>query len=151
MMEITPDAILSSVVHLDESTPHCHLLMLPLSNGRMTGSALFGTAPHLAMHLDAFYREVGAKNGIVRKRPEPKLSPVARDYVIRTAQNIFNAISGFTEETIEIILEPHRKNPLRLAEHLNIALPVEVPRKPSKFVEMMTRPALEGRSLGLRA
>jgi hypothetical protein len=143
--------VLSSVVHLDESTPHCHLLMLPLTNGRMTGSALFGTARLLAMHLDAFYREVGAKFSIVRKPPKPKLSSLTRDYVIRTAQNIFNAISGLTEETIEIILEPHRKNPLRLAEHLNIALPVEVPRKPSKFVEMMTRPAPEGRLPRLQA
>jgi hypothetical protein len=71
--------------------------------------------------------------------------------VIRTAQNIFNAISGLTEETIEVILEPYRKNPLRLAQHLNIALPVEVPRKLSKFVGIMTRPAPEGRSLGLQA
>jgi hypothetical protein len=143
--------ILSSVVHLDESTPHCHLLMLPLSNGRMTGSALFGTARLLAMHLDAFYREVGAKYGIIRRPSEPKLSPLTRDYVIRTAQSLLAAISGLTEETIEIILKPHRKNPLRLAEHLKIALPVEVPRKPSKFVEMMTRPAPEGKSLRLQA
>jgi hypothetical protein len=143
--------VLSSTVHLDESTPHCHLLMLPLTKGRMIGSALFGTARHLAMHLEAFYREVGPKYGIVRKPAEPKLSPLTRDYVIRTAQNIFNAISGLTEETIEVILEPHRKNPRRLAEHLNIALPVEVPRKLSKFVEMMTRPAPEGRSPGLQA
>lgn len=142
--------VLSSVVHLDESTPHCHLLMLPLTGGRMTGSALFGTARHLAMHLDAFYREVGAEYGIVRKPPEPKLSPLIREYVIRTAQTLFNAISGLTEETIEIILEPHRKNPRRLAEHLNIALPTEVPRKPSKFIEMMIRPAPENRSLSMQ-
>jgi hypothetical protein len=143
--------VLSSVVHLDESTPHCHVLMLPLTNGRMTGSALFGTARHLAMHLEAFYREVGPRYGIVRQTARPKLSPFTRDYVIRTAQDIFNAVSGLTEETIEVILEPHRKNPLRLAQHLNITLPVEVPRKLSKFVEMMTRPAPEGRSLGLQA
>ena len=135
--------ILSSVVHLDESSPHCHLLMLPLTNGRMIGSALFGTARHLAMHLDAFYREVGAKYGIARKPPEPKLSPITRDYVIHTAQTILNAISGLTEETIAILLEPHRKSPRRVAEHLNIALPVEVPRKPSKFIEIMTKPAPE--------
>jgi hypothetical protein len=65
--------ILSSTVHLDESAPHCHVLMLPLVNERMIGSALFGTARHLTMHLDSFYRGVGAKYGIVRKPPEPKL------------------------------------------------------------------------------
>jgi len=137
--------VLSSVVHLDESTPHCHVLMLPIVNGRMNGSALFGTRLRLAMHLDAFYREVGAKYGIVRKPPELKLSAFARNYVIQKAQMMLNAISGLTEETVEVILAPHRRNPLRLAEHLNIALPVEVYRRQSKFVEMMTRPAPEGR------
>lgn len=143
--------ILSSVVHLDESTPHCHVLMLPLVNGRMNGSALFGTGRHLAIHLDAFYRKVGAKYGIVRTPPEVKLSARTRDYVIRTAQMMLNAISGLTEETIDVILAPHRKNPLRLAEHLKIAFPVEVRRETSKFVEMMTAPTPERRPLALYA
>lgn len=142
--------ILSSTVHLDESAPHCHVLMLPLVNERMIGSALFGTARHLAMHLDSFYRGVGVKYGIVRKPPEPKLSSIARNYVIRTAQVILNSMSGLTDETVKVLLEAHRKNPLRLAEHLNIALPIEVRAAPSKFIEMMTRPAPESRSLGLQ-
>jgi hypothetical protein len=90
-------------------------LSLRLTKGRMTGPALFGTIRHLAMHLEDFYRQVGPKYGIVRKPAEPKLSPLTRDYVIRTAQNIFNAISSLIEQTIEVILEPHRKNSLGLA------------------------------------
>lgn len=133
--------VLSSVVHLDESTPHCHVLLLPLVNGHMNGSALFGTGLRLGMHLNAFYRIVGEKYGFVRKPPEPKLSASVRNYLIQKAQMMLNAISGLTEETVEIILAPHRRNPLRLAEHLKIGLPVEAKRQQSKFVEMMTRPA----------
>jgi len=142
--------ILSSVVHLDESTPHCHVLMLPLVNGRMNGSALFGTALRLAMHLDAFYREVGAKYGIARKPPEPKLGSSARNFIVRTAQVILNSVSGLTEETVELLLEPHRKNPLRLAQHLKIALPTEL-RSPSKFVEIMTSPVSKANTKGFYA
>lgn len=61
--------------------------------------------------------------------PEPKLSPLACDYGVRTAQIILKAHSNLTEKSIEIFLEAHRKDPRRLAEHLNIALPVEIPRK----------------------
>lgn len=34
--------VLSSIVHLDESAPHCHVLLLPLVNGKMNGSDLHG-------------------------------------------------------------------------------------------------------------
>ena len=141
--------VLSSTVHLDESTPHCHVLMLPLVNGRMNGSALFGKALQLAMHLDAFYRVVGAKYGIVRKPAGPKLSSAPRNYLIHTAQTILSSTSGLTDKILEVLLEPHRKNPFPLAEQLNITLPVESRPEPSKFVEMMTRPAPESRSLRL--
>jgi hypothetical protein len=70
-------------------------------------------------------------------------SPLNRNYVIRTAQVILNSMSDLTDETVKVLLEAHRKNPLRLAEHLNIALPIEVRAASSKFVEMMTRPAPE--------
>lgn len=41
--------IISFDVHLDESFPHCHLLLLPLVNGRMNGSKLVGYKTKLAM------------------------------------------------------------------------------------------------------
>ena len=34
--------IISAVVHLDEGAPHMHVVVLPLRNGRMMGSALVG-------------------------------------------------------------------------------------------------------------
>jgi hypothetical protein len=69
---------------------------------------------------------------IVREPPKPTLSALTRNYVIRTAQIILKANSKLSEETIEVLLEAHRKDPRRLAEHLNLVLPVEIPRKPSK-------------------
>jgi hypothetical protein len=69
---------------------------------------------------------------IERESPKPKLSALTRNYVIRTAQIILKANSNLFEATIEVLLEAHRKDPRRLAEHLNLALPVEIPRKPDK-------------------
>jgi hypothetical protein len=69
---------------------------------------------------------------IEHESPKPKLSTLTRNYVIRTAQIILKANSNLSEATIEVLLEAHRKDPRRLAEHLNLALPVEIPRKPNK-------------------
>jgi hypothetical protein len=34
--------VISAIVHNDESAPHCHVLLLPLVDGRMIGSELVG-------------------------------------------------------------------------------------------------------------
>lgn len=58
--------IVSATVHLDETNPHMHVLVLPLRNGRMQGSALVGNWNRIqAMHR-AHEREVLVKHGLQR-------------------------------------------------------------------------------------
>jgi hypothetical protein len=131
--------VLSSIVHLDESEPHCHMLMLPLVNGRMNGSDLFGMGARLSMHLNSYYKDVGAKYGIVRPVKLPKLTLAERDFVITKAKSVLDVMSGLTEETINVLLAAHRKQPHTLMEHFKIVLPPRVAAKTRSFVEMMTR------------
>lgn len=59
---------LSAEVHLDEGAPHCHVLLLPLVDGRMDGSNLIGGKQNLArLHKD-FHTAVASKFGL-RKAP----------------------------------------------------------------------------------
>ena len=47
--------ILSAVIHLDESAPHLHVLLMPLRNGRMQGSKLAGNRQSIhALKRDHF-------------------------------------------------------------------------------------------------
>jgi hypothetical protein len=131
--------VLSSIMHMDESEPHCHLLMLPLVNGRMNGSDLFGKGTHLSMHLNSFYKEVGTKYGIARPVTAPRLTSAAREFVIAQARSVLSIMSGLTEETINVLLDAHRKQPYALMQHFKIALPAKAPTKTRSFVEMMTR------------
>lgn len=131
--------VLSSTVHLDESQPHCHLLMLPLKNGRMNGSDLFGPGARLSKHLNSFYKEVGAKYGIVRPPKMAKLTAAARDFVISQVRSVLTAMSGLTDETIDVLLEAHRKQPHALMKHFKIVPPVTASAKTRSFVETMTR------------
>lgn len=65
-----PENLLSSDVHLDQAQPHCHVLMLPLLQGRMAGSDLYweGGKNHAKQH-DAFFREVASRYGLQRPSP----------------------------------------------------------------------------------
>lgn len=57
--------IISFNVHLDEAFPHCHLLLLPLVNGRMNGSKLIGYKPKIAMMKKALENSVTKKYGVL--------------------------------------------------------------------------------------
>ena len=70
--------ILSAVIHNDEAAPHCHAIMLPLFDGRMTGSALVGNRTRLqAMQAD-FHAKVGQRYGLKRGEPVKRYSGAAR-------------------------------------------------------------------------
>ena len=63
-----PENVLSVDVHRDEAAPHCHVLILPLVNGKMVGSDMVGNRHRLLeMQLD-FHRAVAARYGL-RKAP----------------------------------------------------------------------------------
>lgn len=50
--------IVSAVIHLDEKAPHMHVLVLPLVNGRMQGSAVVGYKENLADLKRSHYERV---------------------------------------------------------------------------------------------
>jgi hypothetical protein len=60
--------VLSAVVHLDEAAPHCHILLLPLRDGRMVGNKLIGGRPQLLAMQTSFHEAVAASYGL-RKSP----------------------------------------------------------------------------------
>lgn len=58
--------IISAVVHLDETTPHMHLNLMPItSDGRLCSKQLFDK-PQLQKLQTDFYEEVGRKYGLQR-------------------------------------------------------------------------------------
>jgi hypothetical protein len=70
--------ILSAVIHQDEAAPHCHVIMLPLFNGRMMGSKKMGYRNHLfAMQAD-FFDKVGQRYGLARQTSAKRYSRAAR-------------------------------------------------------------------------
>ena len=57
--------VVSAVVHLDESTPHLHLNLMPVTNGRLCAKELFDRTALRDLQTD-FYEAVGKKYGLDR-------------------------------------------------------------------------------------
>ena len=57
--------VVSAVVHLDESTPHLHFNLIPVTGGRLCAKELFDRAALRELQTD-FYEVVGKKYGLKR-------------------------------------------------------------------------------------
>ena len=57
--------VVSAVIHLDESTPHLHLNLMPVTDGRLCAKELFDRSALRELQTD-FYEVVGKKYGLKR-------------------------------------------------------------------------------------
>lgn len=68
--------VLSADIHRDESCPHCHVLLLPMVNGKMIGSKLMGYKKNLSSLQEVFYENVSRRYGL--ERPPKALNNAQR-------------------------------------------------------------------------
>jgi hypothetical protein len=110
--------VLSSVVHLDQGAPHCHVLLIPISNGKMNGGRIYGNKATMVARLSSFYECVGKRYGL--NRPEPKTTR-KQPYAVR--MGMLQRLTDFLSEgpkltgmQIEALLKPFRTHPQPLAK-----------------------------------
>ena len=143
--------VLSAVIHLDESAPHCHVLLLPLVNGRMAGSDLVGNRPRLQAMQTGFFEQVGRRYGLTRPAALKRLSSATRH---KAASVIVTAIQGNPElldqrDVESAMLGVLARDPEPLLTALGLTMPVST--KPVKsFVEIMTKPCKLEKSIGFK-
>lgn len=129
--------VLSAIVHLDEGAPHCHLLLLPLREGRMVGSSLYGNRAKLAARQAEFYRAVAQPHGLPRQAVQPRLSAGRRAELLATLAAHLAAHPA-TPEQLGFMLRANG-DLAAVFEHLGLTPPPARPR-PSSFIEIMTKP-----------
>lgn len=104
------DNIMSAVVHMDEKTPHLHVLAVPLIDGRLNVQNVMGGASRLRACQDEFFEKVsknyGLERGEVRDTPRKHLSVI--DYKVKTgwdkvkdAKREFDALQPSVEQARE--------------------------------------------------
>lgn len=133
--------VLSAVVHLDESSPHCHVLMLPLRGGKMDGAKITGGPSSISVLHRDFYADVGSRYGLRRPKKARQLSRSVRE---KCADLVTTAIQSDVAlidrpEVIEALNRMVANDPLPMMDALEIAVPYP-PRKLKTFVKTMTKP-----------
>jgi hypothetical protein len=137
--------VLSATIHNDEDAPHCHVLLLPLVNGRMVGSDLMGGRAKLQGLQAAFHDKVGRLHGLTRQMPQKRHSAAVRGTAIELAFDVLDSNSGLNSAVLRVLLEPHTKNPEPLLMVLGLTMPVA-----GSFVATMTRPTKKDNPIGKR-
>jgi hypothetical protein len=58
--------LLSFDVHLDESAPHAHAIILPLIDGKMQGNSMIGGKGNLMRLINLFYNQIATRYGLAK-------------------------------------------------------------------------------------
>ena len=139
--------IISAIVHNDEAAPHCHVLILPLVDGRMIGSDLMGGRAKLQALQTDFYAQVGQRHGLVKQAAQKRPSAATGRQAIELALEVLEANSGLNSDLLRVLLEPHAKNPEPLMLALGLSMPTAKAIK-GEFAKMMTKPCKPEKPIG---
>lgn len=95
--------ILSADIHRDESAPHCHVLVLPLVDGRMRGGDLIDRNG-LRVLRESFYRDAAKPFGL--KKPVSRMTGAARaDGVKAVLQALQTGQDAIVYQVVKLAIE----------------------------------------------
>ena len=130
--------LLSFDVHLDESAPHAHALILPLIDGKMQGNKLIGGTGNLMRLINLFHKEVARHYGLSRADYK-RLSAKGKQSIEQAVLTCLRADCVLKSSIWSWVRDAIHKDPLSLAQLLGInanCLPIEHHIKRSKsFVD----------------
>ncbi len=134
--------VLSAVIHMDEAELHCHVLILPLVDGRMIGSALVGNRARLRQMQGDFYLTVSSRFGLSRPVAAKRTNKATRD---RLAGMVLSAILSAPESlrrplVQRALIDAIARCPDSLAVALGLTIPVSKVGRKKSFVQIMTSP-----------
>ena len=130
--------VLSFDVHLDESAPHAHALILPLIDGKLKGSEIMGGKGNIYRLQRAFAESLGVAHGLpLNKRlRHNERNTLARDVL---AQMDAQHDPAMQSPAWTIIQDTIKRNPQPFADLLGVVQTKQALTKKSKsFVGIMT-------------
>ena len=120
--------IISAVVHLDEASPHMHVIVLPLRNDRMMGSALVGYKGDLAALKQSHFKSVGQLFGLQMLESIPRFK---RYEISRKVVEALNASKDLLDQPMirTALQNVIQLNPHELMALLGITLSFDPPNQ----------------------
>lgn len=127
--------LLSFDVHLDESAPHAHAVILPLIDGKMQGSKLMGGRGNLMRLINLFHKEVAYKYGL-SKSDRKRLNATDKQKLERLVLSRLKGDTAMQSSVWACFRNSIHNDPLPYAQMLSINLD-KTTSKPSKsFVDI---------------
>ncbi len=132
-----PGVLLSFDVHLDESAPHAHALILPLVNGRMKGNEIMGGMGKLMYWINLFYSEVAINYGFNRNQNR-YLAGKQKEAIDKQVLSRLIADPIMKSTVWPCVRDAIRKDPLPYAQILGIEYQQKTDKKRKSFTQIMT-------------
>lgn len=134
--------IISAVIHNDEYAPHCHVIMLPLFNGRMIGNSLVGNKARLLAMQSDFHAKVSQAYGLTRQAPAKRYSASVRaDAALSIVKALRRSPKALNDPSICDALRDALA--ISLPENLMALLNLDMPKirtpKPKTFAGIWTQ------------
>ena len=111
--------LLSFDVHLDESAPHAHALILPLVNGKMQGCDIVGKRSNLYRLHTLFHEQVGVRYGL--KKSSRKV--MSENNKADLAKLVIAELENDPKKGWAVFRDWIRNDPEPMAQHLSIEIP----------------------------
>jgi hypothetical protein len=131
--------VIAADVHLDEGAPHCHVLLVPLRDGKLSGSLMTGDRANVAKLQTSFFETVARPFGL--NAPAAKLKGAARE---RLAQIVVKRLQATNDPATRSCLwhvtrDAIERDPAPFAHVLGIEVtePLSIERR-TTFAGIMT-------------
>ena len=125
--------LLSFDVHLDESAPHAHAIILPLIDGKMQGNALIGGIGNFKRLRSLFDNEIAIRYGLA-KASRKRLSAKDKQSIERQVLTCLKADAAMQSSVWPCVRDAIHKDPLPFAQMLSIE-PNKTLHKAKSFVD----------------
>jgi hypothetical protein len=129
--------LLAFDVHLDESAPHAHAVILPLIDGKMQGHKLMGDKGNLMRLINEFHADVARHHGLSRSN-RTRLTNADKKTLEKLVLTHLKSDAAMQSSVWACFRDAIHKDPLPFAQMLSIQLPPATCAKGKSFVTIMT-------------
>ncbi|MFZ6640311.1 plasmid recombination protein [Undibacterium sp. TC4M20W] len=130
--------IVSAVIHLDEDTPHCHVILVPIVNGKLCGSQVMGNKRRMVAMQEDYHSSVGKQYGLARPTPKTRYGAAIKQECTELAFKALEPICGLTDDVLLFFIKGCMDNPEALMQKLGLEMPTSKPK--TTFAAIMTKP-----------
>jgi len=127
--------LLSFDIHLDESAPHAHAVLLPLIDGKMQGNSLMGGTGNLMRLINLFHKEIAHRYGL-SKSDRKRLNLADKATIELEVLTRLKADNVMKSSVWACVRDAIHKDPLPFAQTLSIELEKTTSKANKSFVDI---------------